>query len=173
MFPWFHYVNEKNVALWSICRSRNLSGHLKLSNKKDGAFLTGEFSNWEKAVKKFQAHEKSKCHNETLSMEVIRHTNHNVSGMISADAISEKLQNRQMLLQILENVRFLSRQGLPLRGNNKEGNFDQMLMHASIYDPRLAEWLQKKRGEYTHPDSQNEFLKIMSLSMLTEIASNI
>ena len=31
----------------------------------------------------------------------------------------------------------------------------------------------KKRGKYTHPDSQNEFLKIMSLSILKEIASNI
>ena len=31
----------------------------------------------------------------------------------------------------------------------------------------------KKRGKYTHPDSQNEFLKIMSLSILREIASNI
>ena len=63
-------------------------------------------------------------------MEVICDTNYNVSEMISADATSEKPQNRQMLLQILENVRFLSRQGLPLRGNNKEGNFDQMLMHS-------------------------------------------
>ena len=78
-----------------------------------------------------------------------------------------------MLLQILENVRFLSRQGLPLRANNKKGNFDQMLMHASRYDPRLVEWLQKMRGKYIHPDSQNEFLKIMSLSILREIASNI
>ena len=103
-------------------------------------------------------------------MEVIRDTNRNVFEMISADAISEKLQNSQVLL---EYVRFLSRQGLPLRGNNKEGNFDQMLMHASSYDPRLAEWLQKKRGKYTHPDSQNEFLKIMSLSILRKIASNI
>ena len=78
-----------------------------------------------------------------------------------------------MLLQTLENVRFLSRHGFPLRGNNKEGNFDQMLMHASSYDPRLAEWLQKERGKYTHPDSQNQFLKIMSLSILRKIASNI
>ena len=106
-------------------------------------------------------------------MEVICDTNCNVSKMISADATSKKPQNRQMLQQILENVRFLSRQGLPLQGNNKEGNFDQMLMHALRYDPLLSEWLQKKRGKYTHPDSQNEFLKIMSLSMLTEIASNI
>ena len=57
-------------------------------------------------MKKFQAHEKSKYHSETLSMEVIRETNRNVSEMISADAISEKLQNRQMLLPFLENVRF-------------------------------------------------------------------
>ena len=87
--------------------------------------------------------------------------------------LSEKLQNRQMLLQILENVRFLSRQDLPLRGNNKEGNFDQMLMYPSRYDRRLAEWLPKKREKYTHPDSHNESLKVMSFSILREIASNI
>ena len=98
-------------------------------------------------------------------MEVIRDTNRNVSEMVSAGAIPEKLQNRQMLLKTLENVRFLSRQGIPLRGNSKEDNFDQM--------PRLAEWLQKKRGKYTHPDSHNEFLKIISLSILRKIASNI
>ena len=80
-------------------------------------------------------------------MEVIRDTNRNVFEMISADAISEKLQNSQVLL---EYVRFLSRQGLPLRGNNKEGNFDQMLMHASRYDPCLAEWLQKRERK-VHP----------------------
>ena len=106
-------------------------------------------------------------------MKVICDTNRNVSEMISADAISEKFQNRQMFLQILENVRLLSRQGLPLQRNNKEGNFDQILMHALRYDTHLSEWLQKKRGKYTHPDSQNEFLKIMSLSILREIASNI
>ena len=92
-FAWLHYVNEKDVVLCSICRSHNLSGHLKLSNKKDGAFLTDGFSNWKKTVKKFQAHEKSKCHSEALSMEVIPDTNRNVSEMILADAISEKLQN--------------------------------------------------------------------------------
>ena len=97
-FPWLHYINEKDVVLCSIYRSHNLSGHLKLSNKKDGAFLTDGFSNWKRAMKKFQAHEKSKCHGEALSMEVIHDTNRNVSEMISADAISEKLQNCQMLL---------------------------------------------------------------------------
>ena len=100
-------------------------------------------------MKKFQAQEKSKCHSKALSMKVIGDTNCNVSEMISADAISEKLQNRQMLLQIFENVRFLRRQGLPLQGNNKEGNFEQMLNHPSRYDPLLAEWLQKKEESTT------------------------
>ena len=57
-------------------------------------------------MKKFQAHEKSKYHSEALSMEVIRDTNRNVSEMISADAISQKLQNRQMLLQFLRTYDF-------------------------------------------------------------------
>ena len=58
-FPWLRYVEEKDAVLCSICRSHNLSGHLKLSRKKkDGTFLTDGISNWKKAVKKFQAHDK-------------------------------------------------------------------------------------------------------------------
>ena len=56
----------------------------------------------------------------------------------------EKFKNRQILLKILENVRFLCRQGLPLRGNRKEGNFDQLLLHSSKTDSRITEWLRKK-----------------------------
>ena len=55
-------------------------------------------------MKKFQEHEESKCHSEALSMEAIRDTNRNVSEMISANAIPENLQNRQILLQVLENL---------------------------------------------------------------------
>lgn len=39
--------------------------------------------------------------------------------MFSDTLSQEKFYNRQILLKVLENARFLCRQGLPLRGNEK------------------------------------------------------
>ena len=60
---------------------------------------------------------------------------------------------------------------LPLRGTEKEGDFDQLLLHSSKPDSRITKWLKKKSGKYTHPSIQNEFIKIMALSILRDIAS--
>ena len=59
--------------------------------------------------------------------------------MLSDTLNQEKFENGQILLKILENVRFLFRQGLPLRGNKKEGDFDQLLWHSSKTDNRITE----------------------------------
>ena len=53
-------------------------------------------------------------------MSSIRETNENLVDMFSDTLFQEKFDNRQMLLKILENVRFLGRQGLPLSGNENE-----------------------------------------------------
>ena len=71
-------------------------------------------------------------------MSSIRETNENLVDMLSNTLSQEKFDNRQMLLKILENVRFFGRQGLPLTGNENEGNFDQ-----------LTEWLKEKKKENT------------------------
>ena len=49
--------------------------------------------------------------------------------MFSDTLSQEKFENHKFLLKILENVRFLYRQGLPLRDHEKEGNFDQLLFN--------------------------------------------
>ena len=39
----------------------------------------------------------------------------------------EKANNRQVFLTILQNIRYFARQGMiPFRGNDDEGNFDQL-----------------------------------------------
>ena len=55
-----------------------------------------------------------------------------------------KKYNRSCLLKICQNIRFLARQGLPLRGNwvEKENaevnsNFNQLLLFRSIDDPNF------------------------------------
>ena len=52
-------------------------------------------------------------------MSFIRKTKRNIGVMFSDTLSQEKFYNRQILLKVLENARFLCRQGLPLRGNEK------------------------------------------------------
>ena len=80
-----------------------------------------------------------------------------------------------MLLKILSNVRFLARQGLPLRGSSQgdDSNFIQLLKLRGTDDVRLAEWIQRKSSKYITADMQNEMLVVMSLRVLREIASAI
>ena len=61
----------------------------------------------------------------------------------------EKRNNRQIFLKILENLRFLSRQRLPLLGDNNNGNFIQLLLSQARYDLRIYQWLEKKTDKFT------------------------
>jgi len=45
-----------------------------------------------------------------------------VGEMLSSEHAKEKCDNTEYLLKILENIRFLGRQGLPLRGDGDEQN---------------------------------------------------
>ena len=82
-------------------------------------------------------------------MSSIRETKENLIDMFSNTLSQEKFDNRQMLLKILENVQFFGRQGLPLTGNENDGNFDQLLLHTAKSDSRVTEWLKKKKKENT------------------------
>ena len=50
-----------------------------------------------------------------------------------------------MLLKILQNIRFLGRQGIALRGHsNLESNFIQLLNLRACEDQKIVNWLKKK-----------------------------
>ena len=46
-------------------------------------------------------------------------------------------------------------------------------MHTAKCDSRVTEWLKKRKGKYTHSDIQNEYLKIMTLSILRDMPHSI
>ena len=136
--------------LCATCVSQEKDGNLALSSKKENAFLSTGCLNWKKALEKFKKHKSPICHLEASTMSVIRETHEDIGEMFSDTFSSRKFENRQVLLKILENMRFLCQQGLPLRGNEKEDNFDQLLLHSAKTDSRITEWLKKKSGKYTH-----------------------
>ena len=78
-------------------------------------------------------------------MSSIREINENLVDMLSNTLSQEKFDNRHTLLKILENVKILGRQGLLLKGNENEGNFDHPLMHNVKSNSRVTEWLKKKK----------------------------
>ena len=95
--------------------------------------------------------------------------------MLSSQHAKEKADSWHMLYKILSNVRFLARQGLPLRGSGQgdEGNFIQLLKLRGTDDLRMTEWVERKSSKYTTADMQNEMLTVMSLRVLREITSAI
>ena len=81
-----------------------------------------------------------------------------------------------MFMKILQNPRYLTRQGLGVRGSHgidTESNFCQ-LFHLQIEDKQVLEaWMNKKADNYMSPVIQNECLKLMGLNILRTVGKNI
>ena len=87
----------------------------------------------------------------------------------------EKALNRDMFRRVLQNVCFLARQGLALRGHgdSAESNFIQ-LMRLRVFDcAEVLEWMDKKTNKHTSPDIQNECLQLMALHILRQVSNSI
>ena len=148
----------------------------KISNSKaEGSFISTGFSNWKDATSKFRKHQDSDCHKEAVerSVKLPRETK-DIGEVLSAAHTEEKAFNRQQLLTILRNIRFLARQGLPIRGHDSEqSNFLQLLKLHGESDPSILKWLKKKQDKFTSADIQNEILQVMALRILRDVAANI
>lgn len=175
-WTWLHYDEVKD-SVWCIT-CQNAHRHNMLNDLKiEDAFIKTGFSHWKHATTKdkgFQKHESSKCHQQAaLRLVTIPRTTANVSEMLSNNLIETQRKNRESLMHIISCLRYLARQGLPLRGHgdDKDSNFTQLLKFRAENDRVLLEWLEKKN--YTSPEIQNELLKEMSLSILRDIVEAI
>ena len=153
--------------------TQHKQGNIKLSTKLEMAFIETGFTNWKKAIEKLKDHEDSSCHREAIDVSEIAERNANLPEMFDSKLTYEKFDNRQAFLEILESIRYLVRQGLPLRGHDdSQGNFIQLMMSKARNNNKLRAWLEKKKEKYTDHHIQNEILKIMALSILRDIAKN-
>ena len=95
---------------------------MKLSdNAKDSAFLSEGFSNWKDATVGFANHKKSATHKRAMEVVVtLLQTHRDIGEMLSTSHASEKVVNRQCLMKIAENIRFIACQSLFLCGDGTE-----------------------------------------------------
>ena len=175
-WPWLHYVEERDVALCFTCTRAYSEKKIQWSSNVDLAFVSKGFSNWKDANGKFAIHASSKCHKEAvLKMVTLPSTTRDVAESLSTQHQREKLERRKCFLKVLSSIKFLARQGLPLRGHGDESdsNFLQLLKLRGEDDARIATWLEKKTDKYTAPDMQNEILKVMALEVLRQVVSSL
>ena len=128
------------------------------SKKREPAFILAGYTYWKEATSAFERHQHSATHQEAVESLVLlpSQLQGDIGEMCDRDHQEEK-KNRQIFILILQNLRFLACQVLPLRGskNDVEGNFIQLL---HLQDSTVDAWLQKKSNKYISHDIQDEVL---------------
>ena len=92
-------------------------------------------------------------------LEPVLNAPEDVGEMLSQHA-KEKEINREYFLNILSIIRLLARQGLPLRGDadEKDFNFNQLMLLQGVKVHIISIMLEKKHFKYTSREIQNELL---------------
>ena len=173
-WSWLHYDEATDTSFCYYCGKAEQEGKLKATNK-DVAFITKGFNNWKDATDCFRRHEQSKCHLESLEIIVkLPNSVPDIGEVLSTAHAHGKSTNRKIFLKILQNIQFLARQGIALRGHDdKESNFLQLFKLRRCDNHDMSNWLEKKGDKYLSPDIQNEVIQLMSLSILRSIASSV
>ena len=129
-----------------------------------------------KLMKHSEVMRQTECHKESIERVVtLTETTSDIGESLSSSYANEIDQNKNMLLKIFENIRFLARQELPLRGDGDESNsnFVQLFKLRSADDSSMLEWLQKRTNKYTSKDIQNEILNVLAAEVLEKISNDL
>ena len=162
-WPWLHYDQTNDRAFCFTCMKASKLGNLKVcASKGDDAFSTRGYTNWKDACGDktggFPSHERSQVHK--YCVDAMTKTQKDVGELLSSELEKQKAVNRAYLRKVLENIIFLARQGLPMRGNwvsaDEEGggsevhsNFHQLLLLRAKDDPGILDIMQRKIRKYT------------------------
>ena len=152
-------------------------GKLKASTKKDPAFLSKGFIYWKEATTAFKKHQASQCHREANEViNLLPQQVGDIGELLSQKHSDQKAENRDVFCRILQNLRFLARQGLALRGSYGEevqSNFIQLFRLRGEDCPLIESWMSKKTNNYLSHHIQNECLQIMALHILRQFSKDI
>ena len=171
------YTTMTSHEIWHFVTLASwLSNQKKITSLGTGdlAFVSRGYCNWKDATGEkgaFNTHQKSATHKGAVEVIfTLPATTGNVGEMLSRAHARERLENRDYLLKLFQNIRFLSRQGIALRGHDDaNSNFIQLLQLRSIDDSKILEYLTSKTDKYTSHQIQNEMLQVMALRILRDM----
>ena len=139
------------------------------SKRQLNCFVKDGFCNWKNALAKMDEHERSEMHREAVVKLAATASSTHVGAQLNAQHSLDQQHHQHMLTKLLSSIRFLARQGLPLRGhhedlNSLDGNLYKLLLLRSEDCPELKSWVHRK--EYTSPDIVNKIITIMGNTVL-------
>ena len=124
-------------------------------------FISGGFSNWKDASRCFSNCEKTATHKRAVEVVInLPKTTVDIGEMLSSTLAAEKHVNQRYLLKVAHCIKYLARQGTPVRGDKDEmdGNLMQLLhLCAGLADDSqmFSLYAETKKNKYTSPQIQN------------------
>ena len=98
------------------------------SSTIDRAFVSRGFDNWKKGHERFKQHSKSVLHREAM-MKICQMNSPTIDAQLSCQVKQAQDLHFKHFLVLLSSLKFLSRQGLAVRGHDEiEGNLMQLLL---------------------------------------------
>ncbi|XP_032733089.1 zinc finger MYM-type protein 1-like isoform X4 [Lontra canadensis] len=144
------------------------------------SFTAQGISNWKKTLEKFRKHEKSEMHLKSLQYwREYQFFDEAVNDNLSIH--SKQIEgNKKYLKLIIENILFLGKQCLPLRGNDQsissvnKGNFLELLeIRAKDKGEEIFRLTNLQVDFYNSTQIQNDIIEIIKTEMLQDIVNEI
>jgi len=83
----------------------------------EASFLHDRYTNWKDATRNFANHEKTEFYRQAA---ITLQPKRDVSEMLSSKVATDKQKIRNYFLMVLSSIKYLTRQGLPLRGDGDD-----------------------------------------------------
>lgn len=166
-FSWIHLCCSRQKVYCYYCQHAYNSQVRVVSSKADPAFTTVGFSNWKKALDRFKEHESSLAHRDCLAAFIASKST-SVDELLLKGLDKDQSKRRCSLLKQLAALRFLMRQGLPVR-NDHTGGSNLTVLLETVLDEKS--WVHEKK--YQSPEIINEMIEIMAHDVLRSLLSDI
>ena len=168
IYAWVTLCVSKRKVFCFYCRHAAKHNQCSMSTKGEDAFSLNGFDNYKKALEKFQTHEKSALHREAVMKWHSRQSTSSIQTLLSTRIAKDQLARRSGLIKQLEAMKFLLRQGIPLRGHtDDEGNLNQLLVSWSNGNKTIQDWLKER--QYQSHDIINELIILMGQNVLRKL----
>uniref|UniRef100_A0A8C5LEW8 Zinc finger, MYM domain containing 1 n=1 Tax=Jaculus jaculus TaxID=51337 RepID=A0A8C5LEW8_JACJA len=172
-----HLENTKKDM--TFCYSCQLF-YQKNVNYRGESFATQGTSNWKKTLEKFRKHEKSEIHLKSLQFwRKYQFCEEAINDNLPID--SEDIKgNKKYLKLIIENILFLGKQCLLLKGNDQsissvnKGNFLELLeIRAKDKGEEMFQFMNSQVDFYNSTQVRNDIIEIIKTEMLQDIVNEV
>ena len=115
-------------------------------------------------------------HQEAMAKLAAKSSAVHVRSQLSKQHEAEMRNHRAMFMKLLDCVRYLARQDLPLRGHHEDsltfdGNLLQLLLLQAKDDCHVVSWLKKR--DYLSPEIINEIISLREQKLLRQLLQEI